>query len=174
MRPRWGWATAFDHMGSRESGCGLVWHRSWCFQCVRPMTYGLRCRTWVTSLAHVPSTTQSNQTTPTSPPDLDLDLCPAPCPQLALAPTNPQLPIYPQEVDTVTLVVSPNPLVEHITTAREAASGVVGQARSVVESGVSRWIGLERSVEREWVGAVSRVGVGSARLPCRAGVRAGA
>lgn len=47
------------------------------------------------------------------------------------------------------LVVVENPLVEYITAAREATTSAFGGVRSVVESGVSSWIGFERNVERE-------------------------
>ncbi|KAL7421884.1 hypothetical protein Q5752_003656 [Cryptotrichosporon argae] len=60
-----------------------------------------------------------------------------------------KLPIYPAPEPTLTLVETPHPLAPHIATAREATTGVLGQARDVVEQGVSRWIGFERKVEHE-------------------------
>ncbi|TXT08986.1 hypothetical protein VHUM_02460 [Vanrija humicola] len=64
---------------------------------------------------------------------------------------GPQLPIYSSadEAKPVVLVETVNPLTEHITTAREATCNALGSARSVVEDGVSRWIGFERKVEGE-------------------------
>lgn len=64
---------------------------------------------------------------------------------------NVQLPIYsaPNDEDPVLLIQTRNPLVPYISSAREATSGAVGSARSVVQDGVSSWIGFERAVERK-------------------------
>lgn len=66
-------------------------------------------------------------------------------------PADPQLPIYssPDDERVVTLVVTPNPLTDYITTGREAAQGVLGEARETVQKGVQSWVGFERNVERE-------------------------
>lgn len=42
-----------------------------------------------------------------------------------------------------------NPLVPYITQSRESVSNVLGDARTYVQSGVSKWITFERNVERE-------------------------
>ncbi|EJT52729.1 hypothetical protein A1Q2_04887 [Trichosporon asahii var. asahii CBS 8904] len=62
-----------------------------------------------------------------------------------------KLPIYssPDDERVVTLVVTPNPLTEYITTGREAAQGVLGEARETIQKGVQSWVGFERNVERE-------------------------
>ncbi|WWD17212.1 hypothetical protein CI109_101650 [Kwoniella shandongensis] len=65
--------------------------------------------------------------------------------------TGERLPIYPtpESNPTVTLVETPNPLVPYITQSRESVSGVLGEARGYVQTGVSKWITFERRVERE-------------------------
>ncbi|KAK8864482.1 hypothetical protein IAR55_001732 [Kwoniella newhampshirensis] len=62
-----------------------------------------------------------------------------------------RLPIYPtpESNPSVTLVETPKPLVPYIAQGREAVSGVLGEARGYVQTGVSRWITFERRVERE-------------------------
>ncbi|WVQ80733.1 hypothetical protein IAT38_002838 [Cryptococcus sp. DSM 104549] len=62
-----------------------------------------------------------------------------------------KLPIYPtpEANPTITLVETHNPLVPYISQSREAVSGVLGDARSYVQTGVSKWITFERKVERE-------------------------
>lgn len=63
-----------------------------------------------------------------------------------------QLPIYPSPEPIVTLVETPHPISPYIAQAREATTETLGGARGYVEEGVSRWIGFERRVEREYIG----------------------
>lgn len=67
------------------------------------------------------------------------------------SPSGEKLPIYPtpQHNPAITLVETHNPLVPYITQSRETVSSVLGDARNYVQSGVSKWITFERSVERE-------------------------
>ncbi|OXC64604.1 hypothetical protein AYX13_06029 [Cryptococcus neoformans] len=62
-----------------------------------------------------------------------------------------KLPIYPtpEHNPAITLVETHNPLVPYITQSRESVSNVLGDARTYVQSGVSKWITFERNVERE-------------------------
>ncbi|WVN88389.1 uncharacterized protein L203_103596 [Cryptococcus depauperatus CBS 7841] len=62
-----------------------------------------------------------------------------------------KLPIYPipEHNPQITLVEAQNPLVSYVARSREAVNGILGEAKSSVQNGVSRWISFERSVERE-------------------------
>ncbi|WWC62073.1 uncharacterized protein I303_104663 [Kwoniella dejecticola CBS 10117] len=62
-----------------------------------------------------------------------------------------KLPIYPTSESNplITLVEKPNPLVPYIAQTREAVTGVLGDARGYLQSGVGSWIGFERRVEKE-------------------------
>lgn len=61
-----------------------------------------------------------------------------------------QLPIYPQPEPIVTLIETTHPISPYITQAREATQSAFSGAGEYVEGGVSRWIGFERKVEREF------------------------
>lgn len=50
----------------------------------------------------------------------------------------------------VTLVETPHPISPYIAQAREATTDVLGGAKGYVEEGVSKWIGFEKRVEREF------------------------
>lgn len=60
-----------------------------------------------------------------------------------------QLPIYPAPPPKVILVEEHNPLTPHVKVVREAVSDVLGDARSVIDSGVDKFVKFERTVERE-------------------------
>jgi organizing structure protein 2 len=51
----------------------------------------------------------------------------------------------------VTLVETPHPISPYIAQARETTTDALSGARGYVEEGVSKWIGFEKRVEREFV-----------------------
>ncbi|CEH12915.1 Apolipoprotein O [Ceraceosorus bombacis] len=66
-----------------------------------------------------------------------------------------KLPIYPQPTPPVTLIETHTALEGHVGDARRALQSSFSDLKGYVQSGVSRWIGVERAVENRVSSLVS-------------------
>lgn len=67
-----------------------------------------------------------------------------------------QLPIYATPEGSITLVETTHPISPYIAQARESTQSTLSSAATYVEGGVSKWVGVERKVERKLQDPLSR------------------